>query len=211
MEIEIRTHHFVLLPQKAIYWKEEETLLVSDLHVGKITHFRKEGIAVPRAATEANFRRLDEILKHCPIRRMLILGDVFHNRYNKEWDTFRIWRAGHPDLEVILVAGNHDVLPETLYNASRIRLIKHTYNENGFAFVHKPAASGVDTFTFSGHIHPVHFLRGKGRQGVRFPCFVVDPLQAVLPSFGVFTGGYEMLKKPERKIFVIAGREVLEV
>ena len=36
----------VLLPQKAIYWKQEKTLIAADVHMGKVGHFRKAGIAV---------------------------------------------------------------------------------------------------------------------------------------------------------------------
>ena len=31
-------------------WENTNTLLVADIHLGKITHFRKAGIAVPAAA-----------------------------------------------------------------------------------------------------------------------------------------------------------------
>jgi metallophosphoesterase superfamily enzyme len=50
MQIEIRDNHFDLLIQKAIFWQEKQTLLIGDLHLGKITHFRKEGIAIPQIA-----------------------------------------------------------------------------------------------------------------------------------------------------------------
>src|SRR4051812_10470243 len=92
MVIEIRGHHFRLLSQKAIYWEEEKTLLISDLHLGKIMHFRKEGIAIPAIAQENNFKRLDEIILRNNISRIIFLGDLFHNSLNTEWETFRRWR-----------------------------------------------------------------------------------------------------------------------
>ncbi len=63
MQIEIRNHHFELLYHKAMFWKETNTLLLGDLHLGKITHFRKEGMALPPNAIENNFARLDELIQ----------------------------------------------------------------------------------------------------------------------------------------------------
>src|SRR4051812_42331128 len=101
MLIEIRNLHFRLLPQKAIYWEEEKTLLVSDLHLGKIMHFRKEGIAIPAIALENNFKRLDEIVLTNNVLRIIFLGDLFHNSLNTEWQTFRRWRNKYQSMEMI--------------------------------------------------------------------------------------------------------------
>ena len=92
MEIEIRGQHFQLLPQKAVYWREKNTLLISDLHLGKITHFRKEGIAVPSIAYHRNFSILDELIDTLHAERIIFLGDLFHHKRNKEWEVFESWR-----------------------------------------------------------------------------------------------------------------------
>ena len=47
LEIEINNHEFVLHNSGALYWKGQEMLLVSDVHLGKISHFRKHGSALP--------------------------------------------------------------------------------------------------------------------------------------------------------------------
>ena len=62
MKIEIRGHDFVMVHQKALYWQNTKTLLISDLHVGKITHFRKSGFAIPTLAQANNLQRLDELI-----------------------------------------------------------------------------------------------------------------------------------------------------
>jgi uncharacterized protein len=41
----------------------------------------------------------------------------------------------------------------------------------------------------AGHIHPTICLRGPGRDSMRFPCFVLQGRQVILPAFGEFTGG----------------------
>ena len=114
MQIEIRGNHFILLTQRAIFWEETQTLLIGDLHLGKITHFRKEGIAVPNNAAANNFLRLNELVQRTGATRIIFLGDLFHNEYNSEWETFREWRAEHHYIDMIIVMGNHDILPVSL-------------------------------------------------------------------------------------------------
>ena len=54
MDIEILDEQFDLYPQKAIFWRTQHTLLLSDLHLGKINHFRKAGIPVPANTLRAD-------------------------------------------------------------------------------------------------------------------------------------------------------------
>ena len=208
MEIEIMGQHFQLLAQKAILWKDKKTLLASDLHLGKVTHFRKAGIAVPSVAYVNNFTRLDELMKENDIERIFFLGDLFHNRYNEEWAHFTAWRARYSSVEIIVVPGNHDILPYTLFEDADMS-VHDDFREGNFLFTHHPATKiPADTFVFSGHIHPVHILRSPVKQNLRLPCFVFDEWQAILPSFGVFTGGFEMRAAGNRKIFIIAGNKI---
>jgi hypothetical protein len=37
-----------LSPERCIYWEEQQTLVLSDMHIGKSAHFRKAGIAIPQ-------------------------------------------------------------------------------------------------------------------------------------------------------------------
>lgn len=211
MEIKLFDNDFKLLPQKAVFWKNEKTLLISDLHLGKITHFRKEGIALPSAAYQNNFKRLDELILTNNIYRIILLGDLFHNRHNMEWELFAEWRNKYHSVEMIIALGNHDILPVRSFNENNIA-IHDEYRQGRFLFTHHPKKTAeTDTYTFSGHIHPVFCLRAKANQRLKLPCFIFDDAQAVLPSFGVFTGGYEMKAKENRKIFVIAQDNIIPV
>ena len=47
MRMELNGVQFDLLHEKAL-WKEDERLLViADVHLGKVSHFRKHGISIP--------------------------------------------------------------------------------------------------------------------------------------------------------------------
>lgn len=211
MEIEINSQHFVMLPQKALWWRETRTLILADLHLGKITHFRKEGIALPTSAYKENFHKLDELIRiHSPAR-LLFLGDLFHHTYNVEWEYFTTWRNSYPTIEMLVVLGNHDILPQEMYDKCNI-CVHDLFQEETFLFAHHPVkVSGEDAFRFCGHVHPVHSLTSRAKQSLRLPCFVLEPYQMILPSFGVFTGGYNMRIVPERKMYVIAESRIFEV
>ncbi len=40
LELELRGQHLVLLPERAAYWREQEMLLIADMHCGKAATFR---------------------------------------------------------------------------------------------------------------------------------------------------------------------------
>ena len=209
MRIEIRGNSFELLPEKAVFWCEKETLLIGDLHIGKIAHFRKEGIAVPQKASAVNFEKLDKLVKVTGAGRIIFLGDLFHSEYNSEWEEFKIWRAKHHYIDMLIVIGNHDVLPQSLFLEANISVFPLDYEEGDFVFTHHPKVEpDPDKFVFAGHVHPVFTAYGKGRQSLRLPCFVIDPHQAILPSFGVFTGGFQMQQVKGRKIFLASEMSV---
>jgi DNA ligase-associated metallophosphoesterase len=212
MQIEIRGNHFILLSQRAIFWEETQTLLIGDLHLGKITHFRKEGIAVPVTAADNNFERLNEIVRTTGASRIIFLGDLFHNKYNAEWDTFVEWRNAHHYIDMIIVIGNHDILPVSMFLEADLRVYINDFEEGNFIFTHHPKVEpDPEKFVFAGHVHPVFTTYGKGRQSFRLPCFIIDPNQAIVPSFGVFTGGFQMEAAHRRKIFITTETKIFQV
>src|SRR5688572_25670251 len=122
MVIDIHDQTFELLPQKAVWWPAAETLLTGDLHLGKVTHFRKAGIAIPSNIPAGNFKRLDEILEITNAKRIIFLGDLFHNRYNAEWVRFEEWRTTNHMVKMVIVPGNHDILPKSLFENNDITI-----------------------------------------------------------------------------------------
>jgi DNA ligase-associated metallophosphoesterase len=191
MELRIRNNTFLLLPQKAIYWKEQRTILVSDLHIGKISHFRKAGIPVPQEGFQNNFKRLDEIIKNNNPTNIIFVGDLFHSDVNHEWDHFCSWRKQYPAIRMDIVLGNHDRLPDNFCDHYQIDIYPKELVIGPFTFAHHPREEFEDdAYIISGHVHPVVSLSGLARQSVTVPCFYFGAQQAILPSFGYFTGGY---------------------
>lgn len=202
-----------LLPEKAIYWKDAQTLIVSDLHLGKAGHFRKSGIPAPSGINQKNIVKLDDLIRRYSPKRLLMLGDLFHSDANREWLEFEQFTNKWSSVEMLLIRGNHDSLHPSFYDAAGITGVD-AMEESGFLFLHDETQesfekNGDETTILSGHIHPGIVLRGKGRQSLRLPCFVVSGSRILLPAFGEFTGLHVINPKPDEQIYVVAEGRVL--
>jgi uncharacterized protein len=211
MEVEILQECIVLFPQKAMFWKKHRILFVADLHLGKINHFRKSGIAVPHGANDRNIELLMELIMLTKPDRVICLGDLFHSHYNPEWEVFGEFVNHFSNVSFELVIGNHDIMSEHQYN--RKRIILHDFLILApFMFTHHPMDEIPDgLYNISGHIHPGVVLRGKGRQSLTLPCFYFGSHQAFLPAFGSFTGLAMIAPRKEDKVFVVADNKILSV
>jgi DNA ligase-associated metallophosphoesterase len=212
MTITILDHTFKLLPERALHWLDTSTLIVTDLHLGKSGHFRKSGIAAPQQINQANMRRLDALVNREQPDRLLILGDLFHSDVNREWFQFEEWRTAHNQLEITLIAGNHDSLHASFYSAVRLNVYDELI-ENNFRFIHDSSEKVFPSseFIFTGHVHPGIKLKGKGRQSLRLPCFYQKTQQFILPAFGEFTGLYLLPEKDAELIYPIADSKVFQL
>ena len=208
-----------LSAERCIFWEQEKTLIVSDLHFGKTGHFRKSGIAVPQKVFKEDLQRLVAQLQYFKPDSLLVVGDLFHSVENKELDLFRKWRDDLPDLQINLVKGNHDILKESWYQAAGINVFKEGLNINGFCFTHdslncysaEQVAAGEAKYTISGHIHPGVRVSGAGKQSLCLPCFYFGRTFAVLPAFSRFTGTALMTMNEGDKVFALANNTIIEL
>jgi DNA ligase-associated metallophosphoesterase len=206
--ITIHTQTFILHPLGGIFWKEKSVLLISDVHLGKVAHFRKFGAAVPRKAIHKNFLLLDELVGHFQPFHICFLGDLFHSSLNKEWDLFENWVARTAS-KITLVAGNHDIIAPEKFKGLAIDILEVLVLDD-FLFTHHPEEKD-GLFNFCGHIHPAVRLQGFGRQRLKLPCFFKTRNQLILPAFGKFTGNHVLQPKKEDEIFVVVEGEVIRI
>jgi DNA ligase-associated metallophosphoesterase len=203
-----------LLCQKAIYWEEERALVCADVHLGKGGHFRKAGIAIPRDLAQDDLAVLSDLIREYQPLKLIFLGDLFHSDMNTDWDWFALWREQFLKLEIILIRGNHDVIHDKHYEQLNISLHYQLLIEP-FLMLHHPLelvkqqeAAG---YVLCGHIHPGVTLHGKGRQSVTLPCFFFSNRQAILPSFGKFTGRISMQHQQTDRVFAVLPDKVIKV
>ena len=204
--IRISNQQFILHASGAMFWKEEDMLLISDVHLGKVSHFRKYGSAVPQNAVLGNYQKLNEVVDFFEPQKIIFLGDLFHSSLNKEWLFFEAWMENISS-EVILVEGNHDIISPLKYEALGIKLTPELVLKN-FLLTHHPEER-PGFFNFSGHIHPGVRINGWARQSLKLPCFFKTENQMILPAFGEFTGKHILSPKEGDEVFVLANEEVI--
>ena len=208
LEIEIKNQLFILHNSGAIYWVEKKLLLISDVHLGKISHFRKHGSALPTGPIKQNFLNLDEVIAHFKPDKICFLGDLFHSNLNKEWILFAEW-VKRMALPTVLVAGNHDIIDSRKYEALGIKIVEELIIDD-FFLTHYPSKR-AHFFNLSGHLHPAVVLTGVGRQFLKLSCFFRSSWQMVLPAFGEFTGNFIVQPETGDIIYVITPENVMEI
>ncbi|MFC4221374.1 ligase-associated DNA damage response endonuclease PdeM [Flagellimonas marina] len=206
--IHIKDQNFQLHPLGGLFWVEKSMLLISDVHLGKVSHFRKFGAAVPRKAIHKNYVLLDMIVADFQPFQICFLGDLFHSSLNKEWELFENWVTKTP-AEIILVSGNHDIIAPEKYKQLKVEIFPELIIDDFLLTHHPEEREGL--FTFCGHIHPAVKLHGFGRQKLRLPCFFKSKNQMVLPAFGEFTGTYTMAPSKDDEVYAIVEDMVVKV
>ena len=194
---------------KAIYWKETNSLLLADVHLGKAGHFRKSGIPLPSEIHRNDLKRLDQLMGRYHPEKLLLLGDLFHSEKNAEWSDFLRWRKENATTAISLILGNHDVMPASNYTDIDIAVMEKL-TLGPFTLTHHPSANPL-TYNIAGHIHPGVHLKGRSRQGLKLPCFYFGERGGLLPAFGSFTGQTVISMNQGDKIFAITPNAVMTV
>lgn len=202
-----------LLAERALWWPTGQVLMVADIHFGKAASYRALGQPVPGGTTAGNLKRLDALLAQLPCRRLIFLGDFLHSREARTARTLEaleLWRDRHAALPITLVRGNHDKRagdPPARWN---IEVVGEPLLLGPFALQHEPAPH-ASHHVLAGHLHPAFVLRGRGRQQVRLPCFVIGEGLSLLPAFGNFTGAMTWKIDENERVFVVGDGGVWEV
>jgi uncharacterized protein len=180
-----------LSSERCLFWEEEKTLVISDLHFGKTGHFRKSGIAVPQDVYKEDLHRLMQQVQYFNPDKIIFTGDLFHSYENQEHALFAKWRNAISANSIHLVKGNHDLLSNKVYYELGLEVHENIYAADPFVFVHDLKTDTGETakgYRISGHIHPGVRISGQGKQSLSFPCFYFSENYAILPAFSKFTG-----------------------
>lgn len=201
-----------LLPVKAAWWAAKKTLFAADIHAGKEQAFNRAGIAVPGGVSEDTLSLLMNAVDHTGAERLVILGDLLHAvpDHSEAWQThWQTLLAARAQLDVQVIIGNHDTL------TARQRLIAPVHwqaelMEPPFVCLHHPQEDPRG-YVLAGHIHPVWQLSVGRRQRIRAPVFWFRKQSAILPSFGLFTGGHLIERGKGDRLFLAGDDCVIEV
>jgi hypothetical protein len=182
----------------ALYWPAEDALIVADLHLEKGSSFARKGVMLPPYDTRETLNRLAEAIDRFDAATVIALGDSLHDAAGaarltaEDRESLRILQE---DREWIWITGNHDPrIGEGLGGHVRDDL-----TVEGLTFRHIPS-NGRVTHEIAGHLHPAARLSLHGHS-FRRPCFVANGLRLVMPAFGTYAGGLNILDAAFEPLF----------
>lgn len=184
-------------PSGALWWADRSTLIVADLHFEKGSAFAAAGQLIPPYDTRATLERLAVVVDRFRPARVVCLGDSFHDTAAEHRmspaDAARI--AGlTAKCEWVWIVGNHDPTPpEDIGGRSVAEL------ELDGVILRHCADQEESRPEISGHFHPKARVETKSRNISR-ACFVEDGRRLILPAFGAYTGGLNVLDPAIREL-----------
>jgi DNA ligase-associated metallophosphoesterase len=189
LHIDVNGETLVLDASGAAWWPEQATLVFADIHFEKGSSYARRGALLPPYDTRTTLRRMTDAIARRAPKRVIALGDSFHDRDAAERldDGERaalaaLGRRAH----WVWIAGNHDPAPPAWLEGeivSEIRL-------RNLVFRHEPSVF-FQPGEIAGHLHPCATVTRRGRS-LRRRCFVSDGRRMVLPAFGAYAGGLDL-------------------
>ena len=188
-EISIAGASFTADASGALYLEAERLIVVADLHLEKGSSYARRRVLLPPYDTAATLAHLARVIARYNPRRVIALGDSFHDRDAAErmgeGDRASL-RALQTGRDWIWIAGNHDPAPPASLQGEA-----HDEMRVGpITFRHEPRA-GDAPGEIAGHLHPVARVV-TARGSLRRRCFASDGERCVMPAFGAYAGGLNL-------------------
>lgn len=174
----------------AVFWPKQRTLVVADLHFEKGTGYAARGYHLPPYDSRETLSQLAETVQRWQPTRIICLGDSFHDpsaggRLSaKDADAIAALTAAH---EWIWIAGNHDPSPPRNLGGRIVGDV--TIGALVFRHEADPTRGAGEV---SGHYHPKAAVSVRNKR-LSSRCFVTDGRRLILPAFGAFTGGLDVM------------------
>jgi len=190
----------------ALLWPEEATLVVADLHLEKGSSYanRQRAQFLPPYDTRATIERLETLVARHEPRRVICLGDSIHDSGARDRiDPASAARIGAltQERDWIWIAGNHDPEPPAAWGGRVLTEVAI----GPVSFRHQASARPPDpgSAEISGHYHPTASVATRAAR-VSGRCFAGDGARLLLPAFGAYAGGLNVLDPAIARLFGVA-------
>jgi len=184
--------HLVADRAGVCWWPAEKTLLVADLHLEKGSRWARRGAMLPPYDSRLTLKNLSAAVDRYAPTRLIAVGDSFDD----PGADARLPDADRAALEdiarktrIVWIAGNHDPTPP--HDIGDLVAAEWVLGPLLFRHQAKPGRQHAGG-EVSGHFHPKAAVSVREKR-VRGKCFVTDGRRLILPAFGAYTGGLDVL------------------
>lgn len=194
-------------PSGALFWPEQGIMVVADLHLEKGSSYARGHQFLPPYDSRETIDRLAATLRRFAPKRVICLGDSFHDRAAADrldaGERDRLTRMIAAQ-DWVWIAGNHDPAPPR--DLGGVVMAEVTVNH--LTFRHQPEGRELAPGEIVGHFHPKASIATAARR-VTGRCFAIDASRAILPAFGAYAGGLDVLDPAIAGLFGRARFKVL--
>lgn len=217
LEIMFQGEELVLDSRGCLYWPKEKLMAFSDLHLEKGSSLAaRNSVFMPPYDSHATLEKMALCIADWMPKSVVSLGDSFHDDHASgrlPENCMRSLRTLMAGREWVWICGNHDPSPpDNLGGTHCSEVMIGPLN-----FLHEPDA----VFRYgeiAGHLHPAGKIRRRGK-AVRRRCFVGDGRRLIMPAFGAFTGGLNVMdeafeglfNKPDKRAWFLGQDAVYEI
>lgn len=189
----------------ALFHKTQRWLAVADLHFGYEISQRLAGRLMPLWGMRPVEERLVELLGDYAPERLVIVGDLVHDKAAATAARALIDRL-RSACEVIVLAGNHD------RQVGRHIELRDSWQSDGFHFHHGHCtAETPGRVQIIGHHHPSGTVRDGAGLRLKLPAFVQQGACWIMPAFSPWAAGAAWEPDSESRMWLCSPSRILRL
>ena len=178
---------------------------MADLHFGYEISQRAAGRLLPMWGMQSVERRLLELLTEYQPHRLIILGDIVHDRASAA-EASELLERLRAVCEVIAILGNHD------RRLGKILGAVDSWQSNGFHFHHGHCAADTPKrIQIIGHHHPAGTIRDGAGLRLKLPAFVQQDGCWIMPAFSPWAAGADWQPESGSQIWLCTPQRILQL
>lgn len=193
--------------------KVEDTLIISDLHLGYESSLNNQGLMIPQYQFDKLIELIESIHSKSNTKHIILNGDIKHNFSNiskQEWKEVLEFIDYLSDIfvDIRIIKGNHDNFTQYIINKRDLKLENYIVLDN-YLITHghkipENIPETIDTIII-GHEHPCIGVRNQERVE-KVKAFLKGKWKKynliVIPSFTTITHGSDVLHEKTISPFI---------
>ena len=189
----------------ALFHERERWLAIADLHFGYELSQRAAGWLLPFWGMDSIAERLSQLLADYQPKRLIILGDLVHDRAAAV-AARELLEHIRSACDLVVIGGNHD-----RQLTATIELLD-SWQTDEFYFHHGHCAiSESPLIQIIGHHHPAGIIRDGAGLHLKLPAFVQLDRCWIMPAFSPWAAGKAWPRDDESRVWLCGPQRILRL